>query len=59
VRRQLREQSGLSQRDLGVALGVSREAIARWEAGERHPRPANLRRYVELLGRLAAEAVKP
>ena len=58
ARKQLREQSGLSQRDFGGVLGVTREAVARWESGERHPRPANLRKYVELLDRLAAEAMQ-
>jgi predicted transcriptional regulator len=55
---QIREQSGLSQDDIARAVGVTRAAVARWEAGERQPRPANLRRYVELLEKLAAEAVR-
>ena len=58
ARKQLREQSGLSQRDVGAALGVTREAVARWESGERHPRPANLCKYLELLDRLAADAMR-
>jgi transcriptional regulator with XRE-family HTH domain len=57
VRRHIRQQSGLSQLDVARALGVSREAIVYWEAGRRTPRPATAVAYLELLDRLAREAL--
>lgn len=36
-RRRIRESAGVSQRELGRALGVSWTAVQRWEAGA-HPR---------------------
>lgn len=53
ARRALRESTGLSQRDIAQALGVSICAVSLWERGVRQPRPAMLQRYVELLDRLA------
>jgi DNA-binding transcriptional regulator YiaG len=38
--RELRERLGLSQRELGRALGVDESAVSRWESGERVPRAA-------------------
>ena len=29
----LRKQSGLSQEELGLELGVSRQTVSKWEAG--------------------------
>jgi transcriptional regulator with XRE-family HTH domain len=58
ARRQLRERAGLSQETVGNALGVTREAVARWELGERTPRPATALAYLELLDRLAREAMR-
>ncbi len=49
VRRALREAAGLSQGDIGRAIGASRQAVAHWEAGRRNPRPAPLAAYVEVL----------
>lgn len=50
--RSIRVGSGLSQKALAGALGVTREAVAKWEAGQRRPRGALLTAYAELLGRL-------
>jgi len=58
ARRQLREGAGLSQADVAGALGVTREAVARWELGDRTPRPAMAVRYLALLDRLAGEATR-
>jgi transcriptional regulator with XRE-family HTH domain len=48
--RQLREQAGLSQRDLAERLGCQQPAIARLEAGGVRPGLATLQRVVEALG---------
>jgi transcriptional regulator with XRE-family HTH domain len=52
VRRALREGAGISQADVAIACGVSREAVSRWENGEREPRPDHLAAYVEVLDEL-------
>jgi DNA-binding transcriptional regulator YiaG len=44
----------LSQAEVAHVLGVSRQAVARWETGERRPSGKNLATYVALLDRLAA-----
>jgi transcriptional regulator with XRE-family HTH domain len=51
----LRERAGLSQHEIADALGVTREAVALWEAGLRTPRPATASAYLAILERLAAE----
>jgi len=53
VRRAIREASGLSTADIAASLGVTRQAIGKWERGERYPRPAHLARYVAVLDELA------
>ncbi len=58
VRRHLRERAGLVQDDLARAVGVNRVTICRWETGARTPRGEVLRRYVEILDRLARESLK-
>jgi DNA-binding transcriptional regulator YiaG len=58
-RRRLRERAGLSQRAVARALGVTREAVAYWEAGHRTPRAAHAAAYVALLDRLAREQRSP
>jgi DNA-binding transcriptional regulator YiaG len=56
MRRRIRERAGLTQLDLAAALGVSRPAVSRWEAGQREPRGELGLRYVEILDRLSREA---
>jgi transcriptional regulator with XRE-family HTH domain len=51
----LRQQLGLSQREVAELLDVTRVSVSRWETGERTPRGELLLRYLELLGRLARE----
>jgi transcriptional regulator with XRE-family HTH domain len=57
ARRLIRERAGLSQSDVASACGVTREAVAYWEAGAREPRDANLARYLAVLDRLARESL--
>lgn len=38
----LRKQNGLSQEELAEKLGVSRQAVSRWEAGSTQPDASNL-----------------
>ncbi len=47
---QLRKARGLSQEALAEQLGVSRQAISRWELGETTPDLANLKQLSELYG---------
>jgi DNA-binding transcriptional regulator YiaG len=54
ARKLLRQGSGLSQQDVATALGVTREAVAQWEAGRRTPRALHLESYLAILEKLAA-----
>ncbi len=54
-RRAIREGAGVSQAAIAQVVGVTRAAVVLWERGARFPRPANLRRYLEVLERLARE----
>lgn len=47
---QLRKARGLSQEDLAEKLGVSRQAISRWEQGSTTPDMMNLKQLSELYG---------
>ena len=47
---QLRKARGLSQEDLADKLGVSRQAISRWEQGSTTPDMLNLKQLSELYG---------
>ena len=57
VRRLIREAVGISQDELGRALGVSGACVSRWESGERTPRGKHLDGYVDLLQRLASGVI--
>lgn len=50
-RRELRQKAGLPQQWVGDKCGVSREAVAMWEAGLRNPRSGTKarERYLDLL----------
>ena len=39
----LRKKSGMSQEELALKLGVSRQSVSRWEAGTAYPDAQNLR----------------
>ena len=49
VRRALREASGLSVLEVAEAIGVSRQAVWRWERGLREPHGGNRLAYVGFL----------
>ena len=46
--RELRKQHGLSQEDVAAALGVSRQAVTKWERGSSLPSSGNMLRLAEL-----------
>jgi HTH-type transcriptional regulator/antitoxin MqsA len=52
VRRALREEEGLTQDDVGQAIGVHRETVSRWERGQRTPRGEHRAAYTDLLQEL-------
>lgn len=54
-RRSLRLQAGVSQTEMANAVGVTKQAVAHWEAGKRMPRGNHLARYVDALGALRDE----
>lgn len=47
--RAFREQAGLSQEQLGEAVGVTRQTIAAWETGDREPSLAQLAKIAKKL----------
>lgn len=51
-RRQIREKSRISQRELAIALGVSVMALNRWERGVVNPRGAHAATYAAALEEL-------
>lgn len=48
--RQLREQLGMSQRQLAAALGLDPSAVCLWESGKTVPTIHNLYRLADILG---------
>ena len=46
----LRKEKGMSQEKLAEALGLSRQAVAKWEAGQSFPSSGNLFKLAEVLG---------
>ena len=55
---ELRKQKGLSQEELAEQLGVSRQAVSRWELGQTLPDIPNLLQLCELFGVSADYLVK-
>ena len=47
---ELRKAKGLSQEELAEQLGVSRQAVSRWELGQTLPDISNLLQLCELFG---------
>lgn len=58
-RKRLREAAGLSQTQIGAALGTRREAVGNWEASRTQPRPPQRGAYTRLLEGLAARLPAP
>jgi len=48
--KELREAAGMSQKELAERVGVLREAVARWEAGNREPSWGNVLALAAALG---------
>ena len=46
----LRKQQGMSQENLAGKLGVSRQAVSRWEVGSALPDASNIRQLSRLFG---------
>ena len=46
--KQLRQRSGLTQESIAVSLGVTRQAVAKWESNQTAPSTANLLKLAEL-----------
>lgn len=53
ARRQIREAAGVSCAAIGEVIGVSRDAVLKWERGQRRPSPRHAHQYNEILNRLA------
>ncbi len=53
MRQHLREQAGLTRRQIAEALGVTPTTVGRWEKGNRNPRGDDFNNYLEVLERLA------
>ena len=54
----LRKQSGLSQEELGLELGVSRQTVSKWENGSADPSTTNLLALAKLYGVAAEELLR-
>lgn len=54
----LRKQHGLTQQELGAAIGCDRSAVCRWEAGNRLPTLEHLVALGQVLG-CSARALLP
>ncbi len=57
LRRIIRRRAGLSQAEVGAAVGVDGPTVCRWELGTRSPRQPAADRYADLLARLASEVL--
>ena len=55
----LRKHCGLSQEDVAEALGISRQAVSKWETGRSFPDTENLLKLAALFGVTADALIKP
>ena len=53
-----RKRAGLSQEELAGRLGVSRQAVSKWEQGRAAPSTANLLALAKLYGACAEELLQ-
>jgi DNA-binding transcriptional regulator YiaG len=58
VRKALRQAAGLTEVEVGRAIGVTASTVSRWETGRRSPRGTVRDAYTELLEALAKETVQ-
>ena len=54
----LRKEKGMSQEALADELGVSRQAVSKWESGASDPSTANLIALAKLFGTTPEELLK-
>ena len=47
--KRLRQEMQMSQKDLSDKIGISQQAVAKWEAGEAAPRADKLPKIAEVL----------
>lgn len=57
--RDVRQRRGLSQEKVAELVGVSRQAVAKWESGQSAPSTENLLRLAEVLGTTADLLMAP
>ncbi len=57
--KQCRQQSGLSQEKVAELVGVSRQAVTKWETGQSAPSTENLLRLAKLFGTTADLLIAP
>ena len=55
----VREEQGLSQRQLGDRMGVSQATVSDFESGESEPKLSTVRRYAHALDVLVTHTVRP
>ena len=48
--KELREKKALTQRDIGIAIGVEQHTVSQWETGDRTPRADKLPELARILG---------
>jgi len=56
---EIRRRSGLSQKDVAKALGVTQQAVSAFERLESDPRLSTVRQYAHAVGALIAHEVRP
>ena len=54
----LRKEAGFSQEELAEKLGVSRQAVSKWETGKADPSTTNLIELAKLYGTSPEELLK-
>lgn len=54
----LREASGVSRQDVALRLGISRQAVAKFERLDADPRLSTIRRYAHAIGAVVSHSVE-
>jgi len=55
----LREKAGMSQADLGAVLGISQQAVNKFERYDSDPKLSTVRRYANAVGAIIEHHVTP